>query len=109
MFTALLVHEISVSNEAAFTSDDRYGNPVFAYEITTEQARVEPVGSQEDLVDRDTRITRFRLFLGPSTAVNGKSTFTWDGRSFRVDGEPRAFYGAAALHHFECDASEILG
>lgn len=80
-----------------------------------EKMRVEPMGgqgtrsSQELIIDRDTRITRFKVFALPTTTVTGLSTLTWNSRTLRVDGEPLPFYGMSSLHHYEFDAEEILG
>lgn len=111
----LLIHTVTVTNPKATGTTDRYGNLVADTESFTEAARVEPGEgsgrgpSEEILINRDTRITRFKIFLRSDTHVNGLSTLVWEGRSLRVDGEPRRFDGRNSPHHVEVDAEEILG
>jgi len=110
-FSDLLCHDVTVTNPTASGSTDRYGNLIPTTTSVVEKMRVEPAvrGSTEDLIDRDTRITRFRCFALPASTVTGLSTLTWLGRSLRVDGEPEPFYGRSTLHHLEFQAEEILG
>lgn len=114
-FTSLLIHDVTVSNPVDVGATDRYGNDVPSSTSVVEKMRVQPAaaegggGSSEQIIDRDTRITRFRLFAKPNTVVTGLSTLTWEGRILRVDGEPLPFYGASALHHWEFSAEEVRG
>lgn len=108
-FTSLLVHQITITNPVDTTDTDRYGNPVPGEESFDTVARMQPVTSAEDIVDRDTRITAYLVFLKPGTNVSALSTITWEGRSFRVHGEPRTFTGRRTAHHIELDAQEVLG
>lgn len=107
-FSSLLIHDVIVSNPVT-GSADRYGNDVPTATTVTEKMRVEPEAAEEHIIDRDTRKTRFRCFALPTTAMTGLSTLTWNGRTLRVDGEPKPFYGRVSLHHYEAAAEEILG
>jgi hypothetical protein len=114
-FTALLIHDVTVSNPVDVGATDRYGNNVPSSVVVVEKMRVQPgTGegqgtSSEQIIDRDTRLTRFKVFAKPSTAVTALSTLTWNGRTLRVDGEPLPFYGSSALHHWEFSAEEVRG
>lgn len=113
-FTALLIHPVTVTTPLTTGTTDRYGNLVPSETSVDEMMRVEPqpgsvANSTEDIIDRDTRITRFRVYATPSTTMTGLSRLTWLGRTLRVDGEPRPFYGRTSLHHWEADAEEVLG
>lgn len=112
-FNSLLIHDITVSNPVV-SGSDRYGNTTYGATTVVERMRVQPaVGeagvAQEVLIDRDSRITRFKIFALPTTVVTGLSTLTWEGRTLRVDGEPLPFYGRSSLHHYEFTAEEVLG
>lgn len=111
-FTSLLIHDVTVSNPVA-SGSDRYGNTTYGTSTVVERMRVQPaVGdnpAQEVLIDRDTRVTSFKIFALPTTTVTGLSTLTWEGRTLRVDGEPLPFYGRSSLHHYEFTAEEVLG
>lgn len=114
-FQALLVHDVVVTTPGTTGTADRYGNLILAEASVTEKMRLQPAGGvgaggvSEDIIDRDTRITLFRVFAKKDTTVTGLSTLTWEGRTLRVKGEPRPFYGRSSLHHYEFDAEEVLG
>jgi len=108
-FQSLLVHSVTVTTPTASGSTDRYGNLVPTTTSVVEQMRVEPKPGEEEIIDRDTRLSRFRVFALPTTTVTGLSTLTWDGRTLRVDGEPEPFYAMSSLHHYELDAEELRG
>lgn len=108
-FTSLLIHSVTVITPGATGSTDRYGNLVPTETSVTEQVRIQPVASEEDLINRDTRTTRFLVFAKSTTTITGLSRLTWGTRTLRVVGEPRPFYARAALHHYEADCEEILG
>lgn len=113
-FTALLIHDVTVTNPVSVGATDRYGDDVPSTVSVTEKMRVQPAsaeggGSSEEIIDRDTRIVRFKVFAKPTTVVTALSTLTWNGRTLRVDGEPLPFYGASSLHHYEFSAEEVRG
>lgn len=111
-FASLLIHDVTVTNDGAQSGTDRYGNPIFGEVSVVEKMRVQPgprTGNIEDIIDRDTRVTQFRLFCKPDTTANGLSRLTWNGRALRVVGEPRPLYDSGTLHHWEMDAEEVLG
>lgn len=114
-FLRLLIHDVTVRTPSgAATGEDRYGNPTFADAVSTEKVLVQPgppSGNDELTINRDTRITRFRIFARPATVITSTSVLTWGTRTLKVDGEPRPHYNPRknVLHHWEIDAEEILG
>jgi len=111
-FDSLLIHDVTVTNPTASGSTDRYGNLLASTTSVVERMRVQPgVGNNnsEEIIDRDTRITNFRIFARSDSTVTGLSQLTWLGRTLRVDGEPEPFYGRDTLHHLEFNAEEIRG
>jgi len=112
-YRSLLIHSVTVTTPGTtIDSTDRYGNPVLAETSADEPARVTPTGSEEELtnpVNRDTRSTRFKVFLLSTTTATGLSTILWEGRTLKVDGEPRRYDDRRVGHHVELDAIEELG
>lgn len=113
-FDSLLIHTVSIRNLVDAASPDDYGNPTYTETVVESRARVEVSGirenaSVEDIVDRDTRITRFRVWLPAGTDVSGTSNLTWEGRDLRVVGEPSRFDDSVGPHHLELTAEEVLG
>lgn len=108
-FTALLIHSVVVRNPAAPT-EDRYGNEVLVLDAgVAEMARIQQTDATELLQNRDTRVTKFLMFSGPSSVITSLSIVEWDGRTFRVDGEPWHVDDGAGPHHVETKLEEILG
>lgn len=107
-FLSLLIHDVTVSNPVTGTAD-RYGNDVPTATTVVEKMRIEPEKASEDIIDRDTRVTRFKGFAKSDSVVTGLSTLTWEGRTLRVVGEPLPYPGGSGLHHYEFGAEEIRG
>ena len=114
-FTSLLIHTVTISNPTT-SGIDRYGNPAPGTPVdVVEQVRMEMPdrrkvsGTEERLSDRDTRITRYRMFALPDSAVTALSTITWEGKSLRVDGKPAVKMDATGPHHVEVYLTEIEG
>lgn len=110
-FEGLLIHTVDVTtvteNAGAL---NRYGDPADVTSVTTGvPCRIQPAGGNEILQDRDTRMTRFRIFFGRTAVVTGTSVLTWGTRTLKVRAEPEAFYDSSSLHHYEVDAEEVKG
>lgn len=107
--TSLLIHTVVVKNPVVGATD-RYGDEVPTFDSgTSEPARVQQVDTNEILLNRDTRITKFLLFGPPASVITSLSIVEWSGRSFRVEGLPWKVDGAAGVHHVETTLEEILG
>ena len=110
-FDGLLIHLVDITTpDLPETTTDRYGNPTLtATTVTGVRARVQQTAADENLVNRDTRVTSFLMFVPAATVITGLSTIAWDGRSFRIQGEPWVVDGRNAPHHIEVRLEEILG
>lgn len=114
-FSSLLIHTVTVVTPGTTGSVDRYNNLVPDETSVIERWRVQPGagdvtgGAEEEIIDRDTRITRFKAFVPPNSTVTGLSRILWGSRTLRVKGEPRPFYGRQNLHHYELTLEEVLG
>jgi hypothetical protein len=108
-FTQLLIHTVVVYNPTSTTTDPRYGDEVLVMDAgTTVKGRVDVESSTETLNDRDTRVTKAKLFLDPDVVISALSEWTWSGRRFRVNGEPITYYDSASPHHIEAESEEIV-
>ena len=110
-FDSLLAHSVTVFTDGIDPVADRYGNEVPDTDLTgvTTPGRIEQNSADEDIIDRDTRVTTFTLFLPKEIIISALSRVSWDGRDFRVTGEPEVVYGAADPHHIEAVLTEVLG
>lgn len=104
-----LPHDITLITVTETGSDDRYGNATDQEASVAARAYMQPVSGTEDIVNRDTRITRWNVFLQPTESLNGLSKITWEGVTYRVVGEPRRFDTPAGAHHYEVTAESIHG
>lgn len=93
---ALGVHTVTVLR--ATTTEDDYGNPVrnwgSATQTTVAGCSVQPVQSMgmdpgEVTVNRQTTISRWRLYAPDGTDVQSTDRVRWDGDVYDVDGEPQ--------------------
>ena len=112
-FSSLLIHTVTIQNLVAGTTD-RYGNetPVWDAGVTS-KARVQQdervTRTKEELIDRDTRETRFLVFLPASAPVTALSRFIWGTRTLNVYGEPVIRHDGVGNHHMEAGAIEHKG
>lgn len=110
-FSNLLIHSVDVVTPSESGEDtDRHGNPIEEdAEPVTERWRIEPTKAEEDLENRDTRVSEYRGFAPPTSVVTALSRIVWGSRTLRVTGDPEAFYGRSALHHYEVSLEEVTG
>lgn len=110
-FSNLLIHSVDVVTPLEDDSDtDRHGNPIEEdAEPVSERWRIEPASTEEDLANRDTRVSQYRGFAPPTSVVTALSRVEWGARTLRVSGDPEAFYGRNALHHYEVTLEEVTG
>lgn len=111
-YSRLLIHTVTVTNPAEGDTN-RYGDPSLLYDEantgTTYPARMEPVAANENLDNRDTRITRYQAFLPAGADITALSIVTWEGEQYRVDGEPAHIDGRRGPHHIEATLERIDG
>lgn len=108
-YDSLLIDTVTVFNPSS-DSEDRYGNPIQELDDgTVERARVQQMAADEDLRDRDTRVTRYRVFLISDTTATSLSVIEWNGRQHRVVGEPAKVADGIGVHHVEAAMEGIEG
>lgn len=88
MRAVALTDSITVVNRT-MSGTDRYGNPIWVDGApTVVPAHIERMDATEDEISRDTRVSRYRVKVGPGTVLDGRSKITWGTRSLEVMGEP---------------------
>lgn len=98
-----LVHTVTVSDDTLGTTDI-FGNPAVSASTSTDyDAWVEPLASTENLVNRDTTISLWRITLPPDAVILSTSTVEYDDMTFRVNGKPRTVHNSRGVHHIEAD------
>jgi hypothetical protein len=109
-FEDLLIHTVTVFNPTTIDSSGRYGDEELVFDAgTVMTGRVDLGASNEQTVDRDTSVTQATLFLLPTVVISSLSYWTWDGRKFRVSGEPKMLYDGVGEHHLEVASEEVRG
>lgn len=111
-YTSLLIHTITIYNTSETTSTPdavRYGDIDLAYDVGFSSiARVEPTGSNEQIVDRDTRVNAYTVFLPLDTPIDALSKIEWEGHTLRVNGEPSIYADGVGPHHTEVVCEEVV-
>lgn len=108
-FDSLLIHTVRVFNPTD-TDSDRYGNVELVYDDGVEvRGRVQEESSNEVLLNRDTRVTMYRLFVRPSVSLTALSLVQWQGAMYRVDGEPTVENDGVGPHHLEAILQGVDG
>lgn len=96
-------HDEAVRQRATATTD-RYGNSVQDWTAPAEvtiTCTIQPADSRENVVDRDTVVTRYRLFCAPDTDITSADRLVWRGRTFEVDGDLEEHSRKSTPHHRE--------
>lgn len=101
----------------AGTTGDRYNPAAVRRDWATAtrtpaRAVVEQADSAEDVDDRDTVASRWRLFTLPGVDIDllAYDRIEVDGRTFEVDGAPAKWPGlGGAVHHVEAKLLEVTG
>lgn len=107
-YLGLLTHTVTVTNPTYTGTSDIYGNDEAGTITVSEQALIQPLPGKEELLNRDTRQARFRMFFTANSVVTGLSTVTWDTHIIQVDGEPEIF-DFGTVPHIEANGFETLG
>jgi hypothetical protein len=68
---------------------------------TTIRANVQPDRTVELNDQRQTTVTRWRLFCGPAEEIVATDRVEWDGRTLEVDGDVELWKRSGAPHHQE--------
>lgn len=67
----------------------------------TLKVAVQPISSEEETDQRQTTITRWRMFVGPDDDILATDRFRWAGRVLEVDGDVGQWRRGRGLHHLE--------
>lgn len=89
---------------------DGYGNQRRDWDEATSvifPATVQPVTSDENNVDQDRTVSRWRCFLPPTADVEVTDRFIWDGVTHEVDGEVEVWKRRGRVHHKEAVLKKV--
>lgn len=108
-FASLLIDSVTVFPWTG-GADDGYGSveDAFGAGVAT-TGRLQQDEMSESLIDRDTRVSRFTLFLPAATAITATSEVEVDAVRYRVDGDPKLVQDASGSHHIEARVERITG
>ena len=76
---------------------------------STEPCRLQHGTSEEVFVGADRIIADALLFLGPATAITGRSEVTVDGKRYQVVGRPAELRTPRGVHHLEVHLRRVDG
>lgn len=107
----LLVHTVTIVRAGTLT--DGYGDTVADWSTATStsaKARVAHRSSDEELGERDARLSEWVAYFETGTDVTATDRIEWDGRTFEVVGPPNpAPARSSTAHHIEANLREVLG
>lgn len=93
----------AVALRAPLISDGK-GNSIrdWAHATSTPFAAwIQPVSSDEQMLNQERVVSRWRLFAEPAADVVATDRVVWNGRTFQVDGEVQAWDTGNGVHHWE--------
>lgn len=114
-FESLLIHSVVIRNPGTSgPGTNEYGDPTPGAPVdVVETVRIEPFRRLdffvEELRNRDTRVTRHRLFAKPTSTITALSTVIWEGREYVVVSRPALVPDSSGNHHFEALLELIEG
>lgn len=119
MFTELLIHEVTIWDPVEDPLDpdtELYGDVKLIYapgETVVARVQQGAKGGNEDadenIAGRDQRLTDSRVFLPPGTNITALSKLEWQGKMYRVDGEPNIVDDGVGPHHVEANLMLVEG
>lgn len=80
----------TATRQRAGSSTDRYGNTIddWTSPATLDFAcAIQPAATTENIIDRDTVVTRWRLHCAADTDITPLDRVSWRGRTLAVDGD----------------------
>ncbi len=113
-FESLLIHTVTVRNPTLSGSQNRYGDDTGGAPVDVQETvRIEPILRmdffKEELRNRDTRVTKHRLFALPTSTITALSVIIWGSRTFNVVSRPALMPDSSGNHHYEAILEEIEG
>ena len=94
----------TVTRTRAAQATDAYGNQQPDWNNTISAAypaAVGPVGTDEQVVDEQRTVSRWRMFLQPDADVIATDRITWDGATYEIDGDVQLWKRGRRAHHKE--------
>jgi hypothetical protein len=96
------------------TAVDRYNKPVYGWTPDEDEARirVDPLGTNEELGDREVITTRYLIIAGIETAPPAPGDrLEWldEAKVIELDGDVMPLYDARRLHHYEAEGKVVTG
>jgi hypothetical protein len=103
----LLNREATITSRDA-VGEDKYGNTTYtAVTAGPYKCRLEQTTTTEMTQDRETVITRYRMFMLAGPDLRAADTVQIDGKTYEVDGDPVVRDGMHAAHHIEATLKEV--
>lgn len=103
---AALIHDVTLYGVGApvAASTSVFGDPEYEEEAgVTVPAFVSPIDATEEEINRDVRLNRYAVVLELEATIDGISELEWQGRRYRVIGEPREYASYRGGHHYEIE------
>ncbi|BEL07827.1 hypothetical protein Q0Z83_060180 [Actinoplanes sichuanensis] len=94
----------SVIRQRAATVPDGYGNQRPDWSSTDDAAYpadVQPLATDEQVVDEQRTTTRWRLILPATADVIASDRIAWDGDVYEIDGDVQRWKRRGVVHHLE--------
>ncbi len=108
-FEALLIDTVTVYTTSDGTTD-KYGNAIADESSGTDYpARVQQESSTENLQDRDTRRTMYKVFLPADAAITALDVVEYQSLQMRVVGDPAVVQNGVGPHHIEAVLEHFAG
>jgi hypothetical protein len=103
----LLNRQATITSKDA-AGADKYGNTTYTLATAGPyKCRLEQIATTEMTQDRETVITRYRMFIMAGPELRAADTVQIDGKTYEVDGDPVVRDGMHTAHHIEATLKEI--
>ncbi|MGD7706344.1 hypothetical protein [Microlunatus sp. Y2014] len=92
------------------TGVDRYGNPIYGPDIEVPfYGELRPLVGDENLVNRELVITRFRMFIPRTVIFTAFDKVRYDGKDYQFVGHPEPHNIGGRIHHHEVVVERATG
>lgn len=109
-FAGLLTRAVEIHHRTQDGPVDEDNVPTWSETVSDVQAYIEPLGSLEDLADRQAQIGTHLGIFPAGTAIDGSDEVVSEGHTYRVIGPVRRFNRpSTGEHHVEATLQEESG
>lgn len=108
-FASLLTQDVTLYEPGTPTTDDFGDDQPGSPSPTTAKGLIQPITSAEDIINRDTAVTRWRLFLPPDVTVDRLTRVSDGTDTYDVLGEPELYRTPSGPHHYEVTLQRVTG